>query len=118
MKTTQAAMYTAGRGRILHFAFFAVLMLACCEQYLCSEEESVQVVLQDGSERTVPVTVPDAYTETSKPPPTPLVLILHGFCTPAAYQEWLTILSPAGLFPGAGRAEVLTQVSKYICPVI
>ena len=59
---------------------------------------------------SVPVIVPDTYHHGTQKA-LPVVLLLHGFCTPPRWQEFLTLIASRGLFGDAGPS-VLSQVSR------
>jgi hypothetical protein len=63
----------------------------------------------DHERHVVPVVLPDAYHDTDAK--YPVVLLLHGFCTPPRWQEFLTLVSTQGIFGDPGPS-VLTQVTR------
>lgn len=61
---------------------------------------------------SVPVIVPDLGGAQEA---LPVVLLLHGFCTPPRWQEFLTLVATRGLFGDAGPS-MLTQVGRFTLP--
>jgi hypothetical protein len=59
---------------------------------------------------SVPVIVPDLGGAQEA---LPLILLLHGFCTPPRWQEFLTLVATRGIFGDAGPS-VLTQVQSTL----